>query len=79
MLEKSYESGASCTPRGDDLTARNESKTELRRWMDEQYRKDPELKGRVGALVKGMSPPNQDVIASARKAREGNENQVKLS
>lgn len=38
------------------------SKTELRKWMDEQYRKSPRLKKRVEALVEHMSI-EQDLIA----------------
>ena len=34
---------------------RNSSKTELRQWMDEQYRTSPGLKERVEALVEEMS------------------------
>ena len=38
------------------------SKTELREWMDEQYRRSPGLKKRVEALVEEMSI-EQDLIA----------------
>ncbi len=41
---------------------RNKSKTDLRGWMDEQYRKTPGLKRRVEALVEEMSM-EQDLIA----------------
>ena len=37
-------------------------KTELRKWMDEQYRKSPGLKKRVETLVEQMSI-EQDLIA----------------
>ena len=37
-------------------------KTELRQWMDEQYRKTPGLKKRVATLVEEMSI-EQDLIA----------------
>lgn len=43
-------------------TTRGRSKTGLRRWMDEQYRKTPGLKARVEALVEEMSI-EQDLIA----------------
>jgi DNA-binding XRE family transcriptional regulator len=41
---------------------RRGSKTELRKWMDEQYRKSPGLKKRVETLVEQMSI-EQDLIA----------------
>ena len=41
---------------------RNKSKTGLRAWMDEHYRKTPGLKKRVEALVEEMSI-EQDLIA----------------
>ena len=34
---------------------KNRGKTELRQWMDEQYRTSPGLKERVEALVEEMS------------------------
>ena len=40
----------------------NKGKTELRRWMDEQYGKTPSLKKRVEALVEEISI-EQDLIA----------------
>ena len=45
------------------MTARKKhyATTELRRWMDEQYRKTPGLKKRVDALVEEMSI-EQDLI-----------------
>lgn len=41
---------------------RRDRKTDLRKWMDEQYRKSPGLKKRVEALVEQMSI-EQDLIA----------------
>ena len=41
---------------------RDKGKTELRSWMDEQYRRVPGLKRRVEALVEEMSI-EQDLIA----------------
>src|SRR6266508_3305387 len=41
---------------------KSRSKTELRDWMDGQYRKTPRLKARVEALVEEMSI-EQDLIA----------------
>jgi DNA-binding XRE family transcriptional regulator len=41
---------------------KSKGKTELRAWMDDQYRKAPGLKERVAALVEGMSI-EQDLIA----------------
>jgi DNA-binding XRE family transcriptional regulator len=43
-------------------TKRNKGKSELRRWMNEQYRKTPGLKKRVEALVEEMSV-EQDLVA----------------
>jgi DNA-binding XRE family transcriptional regulator len=44
------------------VAKRKKGKTELRRWVDEQYRKTPGLKKRVEALVEEMSV-EQDLIA----------------
>lgn len=44
------------------VRTRKRSKTELRKWMDEQYRKSPELMKRVETLVEQMSI-EQDLIA----------------
>lgn len=44
------------------VRTRRRSKTELRKWMDEQYRKSPELMKRVETLVEQMSI-EQDLIA----------------
>ena len=41
---------------------KNKGKTQLRAWMDEQYRKTPGLHERVAALVEDMSI-EQDLIA----------------
>ena len=45
---------------------KNSGKTELRRWMDEQYRTSPGLKERVEALVEEMSI-EQGLIALRRE------------
>ena len=49
------------------MVKRKNGRTELRKWMDEQYRKHPNLRSRVDALVEEMAI-EQDLVA-LREAR----------